>query len=138
MTDLPEFRRVISRWSDGPGLERATELAERHRALLPRRLTTAQLSGLHAIAQAATSPEQVVGYAQHQEARAGRIGRLDVKAFWEDLHQYLEKAGREATSLMPVQQPMSRIPNEAAWLRLSLIREFIQHLLAHSLYLGAQ
>jgi hypothetical protein len=140
-----KLRRPVAAWSDGRGLAQATALADQHRYLLPKRITNAQLSGLNGVVQAATDLGQVTAFAQHQGERAARAGRLDVKGYWDALRQALEALEGEAgnlaaqagMTLVPPSGKGKARPKAPEWLTLWLAQEFVQHLVAHSLYLGA-
>jgi hypothetical protein len=139
-----KLRRLVASWSDGRGLAQATTLADQHRYLLPKRITNAQLSGLNGVVQAAANLEQVTAFTQHQGERAARAGRLDVKGYWDALRQALEALEREAEDLA-TQAGLTLAPppgkgkarsKAPEWLTLWLAQEFVQHLVAHSLYLS--
>jgi len=129
-----KLQRMVAIWSDGHGLAQATALAEKHRHLLPKRITNAQLSGLNGLVQAGSSLTQVMGFAQHQGGRAARAGRVDVKGYWDDLREALGRLEGEADRLLTqAGVPVEGLPSK---LTLWLAQEFVQHLVAHSLYLG--
>lgn len=117
--------RALARWADGPGLESAIALAERHRMLGPRRLTASQLAGFHAVAGAAADASRLVGYTENQAARAARAGRTDVTAFWKAAGEAVDRVAREARDLAPEDT-------------MRMVRAFVQHLVAHFRYLGGE
>lgn len=142
--DRLKLRRPVVAWSDGRGLALATTLAEQHRDLLPRRITNAQLAGLNGVVQAAESLEQVTDFAQHQGTRAARAGRLDVQGYWDAVREALGGLESEAAQLLTqaglsAEEPAGkgkRTARAPAWLTLWLAQEFVQHLVARSLYIG--
>lgn len=135
---------MVAAWSDGRGQEEAVALAERHRHLLPRRITNAQLGGLQGVVQAATHLKQVREFTKHQGKRAATAGRLDVAGYWEELEKTLDRLEEEAEqlaakagiTLVAPQGKKKTSPKPLASLALWLTHEFVQHLVAHSLYLG--
>lgn len=139
-----KLRQYTAAWSDGDGLARATALADRFRDLLPRRITHAQLAGLNSVVQAAPGLGQVTAFVMHQADRAVRAGRLDVKEYWDALRQALEGLEGEAAQLAaqagmaapPAPGKGKRPAKGFGWLTIWLAQEFVQHLVAHSLYLG--
>lgn len=143
--DRLKLRPLLVWWSDGRGYDLATALADEHAYLLPKRITNAQLSGLNSVVQAASHLGEVRAFAQHQAQRAARAARLDVEGYWRALQQALDKLESEASSLAaqgeivpPAQPPKGKSsPKPPDWLALWLAQEFLQHLVAHSLYLGA-
>jgi len=143
--DRLKLQLPMAAWSDGHGLNQATALVQKHRHLLPKRITNAQLSGLNGVVQAVDRLDQVMDFAQHQGMRAARAGRMDVKGYWDDLREALDTLEGEAVQLL-AQAGLSveeaegngkRSPRAPSWLTLWLAQEFVQHLVAHSLYLGA-
>jgi hypothetical protein len=137
----------VERWSGQQGFDKATELADEFRYLLPNRITNSQLSGLSRIVQAATTLGQITGFIQHQTTRAARAGRLDVKGYWEALQRALDGLQTEAADLTavylgaPMIQPPGKgkvRPKAPEWLTLWMAREFLQHLVTHSLYIGRE
>ncbi len=126
------WRQMLIRWSDGQGVTLAVELAERHAHLLPRRITNAQLFGLSGIAQAIDDPDGVIAFIQHQGERALRANRHDVKSYWDDVRQTLESLREEAVRLAAKADVSLEPP-----LIMEMMREFVQHLVVHSLYIGA-
>lgn len=138
------IRQRMAAWSDGDGQTAAIALAERHRHLLPKRITNAQLSGLNNVVWAAPDVARVRDFLTHQASRAERAGRLDVKGYWDDVAQTLVQLEATATQLaaeagLTVEAPAGRKGRSRApaWVELSLAQAFVQHLVAHSLYLGA-
>lgn len=122
MAEVSQQATALARWSDGPGLAAAVDLAERHRELLGTRLAPAQIAGLQALARAARDSGEVIAYAQNQGTRARRTGRFDAEAFWRDAGEALDR-GRADAERAGVECP------------LRFLQDFIQHLAAHSLYL---
>lgn len=139
---------LITAWSDNEGLARATALADRFRELLPRQITTAQLAGLNGVVQSAPDIGKVTSFATHQASRASRAGRLDVKDYWDALHETLGGFEQEITQLMakagvpmppePSRRQRRQQGNPLDRLALWLAQEFVQHLVAHSLYIGGE
>lgn len=139
-----KLRPVVVAWSDGRGADQARALADKYAYLLPGRITNAQLSGLNGLVQAATRLGQVSEFTQHQAQRAARAGRLDVRDYWDALGQALRVLEDEASRLaaqtgVELTSSPARgkgTPKALDWLALWLAQEFVQHLVAHSLYLG--
>lgn len=140
-----KLRPLIAAWSDGQGQNQATALADEYRDLVPRRITSAQLYGLQQVVHAAKNLEQVKKFIQHQGKRAKDAGRLDVAEYWDGLHRTIEGLGEQAVELaiqggmvlettQSKRKSASRVP---AWLALWLAQDFVQHLVAHSLYVVA-
>lgn len=138
----------ITAWSDGEGLTRAKALVDRFRALFPRQITNAQLAGLNSAVQVVPELGQVTAFAIHQASRAARAGRLEVKDYWDAVREMLEGLEYEAEQLAAqagvIMPPVTgrrqrrKQTEEFAWLGLGLAREFVQHLVAHSLYIGRE
>lgn len=139
-----KLQQPVAAWSDGPGMNLATALVERHQALLPRQITNAQLSGLNGVVQAVDDVNRVMAFAQHQGTRAALANKEEVQAYWDDLRdtlgrledeaaRLLSQAGLSAEALPDKGKRPSRAP---ARLTLWLAQEFVQHLIVHSLYIG--
>ena len=124
---------IVADWSYGDGLRRAVELMERHRLLRPRRLANAQLAGLNEVVRMASGLAEIAEFVSRQATRAGRAGRLDVQAFWDDLRQALEVVTNLA-SRRSGEEPAS--PGETEQLALLLAREFMQHLISHAYFIA--
>lgn len=135
MMRAAELSTVVADWSYGDGLSRAVELMERHRPLRPRRLANAQLAGLNAVVQMASSLGEISEFVSRQGTRAGRAGRLDVKAFWDDLRLALEVIADVAKRLGSEGTPGL---GGADRLALLLAGEFTQHLISHAYLIEAK
>jgi len=138
------FQRRLAMWSDGEGQRAAIDLAEHHRHLLPGRITKAQLSGLMNVTLAAPDIASVHAFMIHQGQRAEKAGQQEVKDYWQDVSQALTKTEIAAAELAadvglaPVSEAQRKgRARSPAWLELALARAFMQHLVAHSLYLAA-
>jgi hypothetical protein len=123
--DVLREAETLAHWSDGPGLAAGVDLAERHRELLSRRLAPAQLAGLQAVARAVADAGPVISYVQGQASRAQRAGLFDIEKFWRDTGQAVERARAEASKLGSGRSSQR------------YVRELVQHLTAHCLYLRA-
>lgn len=128
-------RQKIAAWSDRWQPE-AARFADRHRDLLPRRITSAQLYGLGNVVRSAQLYAEIERFIQHQAAKAERAGRLDVQGYWNDLETALSKLRSEAQTLLKTlplpaeadsRQTLDALHRELAGL-------YVQHLIAHSLY----
>jgi hypothetical protein len=72
-----------------------------------------------------------------------RAGRQDVRDYWDALRRALEALEGEAVNLAAQAGLLLAPPGKRkarlrapGWIILWLVREFVQHLVAHSLYLG--
>ncbi|MCI0401673.1 MAG: hypothetical protein L0Z68_10345 [Gammaproteobacteria bacterium] len=136
---------IVATWSDEVGLVQAMALAEKFRYLLPRRITNAQLSGLNGVVQTAPDLGKVIDFTKHQGKRAESAGRLDVAGYWEELQKAFQRLQEEAAGLAVKAGLIVEVstgkksfhPGAPASLSLWLAQEFTQHLVVHSLYLGA-
>ena len=129
------LRAALATWSDGIQA-RAIEFVEGNRALLPRRITNAQLSGLASIADGASTFFEIRKFVSHQHEKAARAGRMDVQPYWAKLEKVLDGLPSQAAQLWT---RASRTPPEADRLddlQRRLAREFVQHVIAHSLFVG--
>ena len=135
-----KLQQPVAAWSDGQGLALATELVERHQNLLPKKITNAQLSGLNGVVRAVDEVDRVMDFAQHQGTRAELAGRTEVKDYWDDLRETLGGLEDEAAQLLSQTGVSVEVTGKGAralaWLTLWLAQEFVQHLIAHSLYIG--
>lgn len=121
-------------WSDGIQ-SRAEAFVEAHRDLLLRDVTPAQLHGLQNVVGAAPDARTIRSFAAHQAAKASNSGRAGVERYWNDLRRDLDSLRRDADILLT--EGTSTKPSEASldlWHR-RLMGEFVQHLVAHSLWL---
>jgi len=133
-----ELRRRLAAWSDAVQRE-AADLTDGYRDLLTKRITNAQLSGLHNVVQAAPSFRQIKQFVAHQGEKASRAGRDDVADYWDAVGKAFEGLRR------PAEQIWADVPGGPApgtpdarqaldeW-HCRLVREFVQHLVAHSLW----
>jgi hypothetical protein len=139
------LRHRLAVWSDGVQ-KNAAGLAEQYRDLLGRRIGNAQLSGLNNIVQSSLSMAEVKEFVAHQGDKAERAGRFDVKEYWEAVGKALEAVGDEAWKVASeaglAVPPKGSKPKEmkAALeeVQLALAREWVQHLVAHSLMIARQ
>jgi hypothetical protein len=133
------LRRKLAAWSDGSEAE-AVRLVERHRDLLPKRITNAQLSGLENVISQAPNYREVRAFLNNRATRADKAGRLDVAGYWNDLTKTLDGLKGEAEQLWADLAPgniadrQHKVAMEELHAR--LVREYVQHLVAHSLYLS--
>ena len=137
-----QLRTRLAAWSDRVQVE-ASALAERYRDLLPRRITNAQLSGLTNIVQAVSTFAEIEKFVTHQGQKAARAGRADMQEYWPDVGKALEELRREAERMW-TETPggpaasSREARNSLDEFHCRLAREFVQHLVAHSLFLGRQ
>lgn len=132
--------RLLASWSDRVQINCAA-LAEQYRDLLGRRIGNAQFSGLYNIVHSAPSFSDVTKFVAHQGNKAERAGRFDVKEYWDAIGIALVALESEAWSLgheagLPVPTHNSKPKVLKAALDdmyLMLAREWVQHVVAHSL-----
>jgi hypothetical protein len=137
-----DLRREIAAWSDR-AQKSAAAFAEEYRDLLPRRITNAQLAGLNNIVQATTMLDQVKKFIDHQREKASRTGYEDVPIYWQELNKVFTALRPDAEKLLnaigisapsdPKSKEYKALLDEVCLL---LAREWVQHLVAHSLLLG--
>jgi len=130
------LRYLLSSWSDR--LEKpASTFADEHRDLYPRRITNAQLYGLQNVVRNARGFGEIRRFIQHQGDKANRAGRWDVKGYWDALLKTLSGLKSEAQNLQqqvalsPIKENTKSVLDD---MHRRLVEEFIQHLIAHSLY----
>lgn len=137
-----ELNQQICSWSDGPGYHQATHLAESNRHLLPKPVTNAQLNGLRNIAASASLFKNVMEFTKHQGEKAERRGDFELRDYWQAVGKVLEDLKTPAGELwLGVGGSTQNLPKGKTApdeLHLRLVREFIQHLLAHSLFVKEQ
>jgi len=146
------LRRALARWSDG-AQKSASVLVEEHRSVLGRQvgnkvegqhIGNAQLSGLNNIAQSAPSFEDVKQFARWQGEKAERAGRYDVKEYWDAIGKALEALEKEAWTVandagLPVPPKDSKpqvLKSALNEIYLMLAQEWVQHFVAHSLWIA--
>jgi len=133
-----KLRRRLAAWSDAVQPQ-AADLAGGYRDLLAKRITNAQLAGLHNVVQVAPSFRQIKRFVAHQGDKAGRAGRNDVQDYWNAVGKALEGLRRDAEQIwaeVPGGPPSGTPAGSQAldeW-HCRLVREFVQHLVAHSLW----
>ena len=133
-----ELRRRLATWSDRAQRE-AADLAGGYRDLLAKRITNAQLSGLHNVVQAAPSFRPIKQFVARQGEKATRAGRADVADYWSAVGKALDGLRREAEQMwtaVPDGPPPDTPAGRQAlgeW-HCRLVREYVQHLVAHSLW----
>jgi hypothetical protein len=126
------LRRQVAIWSDQVQKE-AAKFADAHRDLFPRPITTAQLYGLLNIVRSAHRFSEIQRFIQHQREKAERAGRPDVRGYWTELEKKLTSLKNKAKQLWQ-QTEGSNKPESLDELYCQLSIEFVQHLIAHSLY----
>ncbi len=139
MSDLAytlTLRRLVAAWSDQSRKD-AANFANKHRDLLPRRITSTQLYGLVNIVRNAQRFGDIQRFIRHQREKAERAGRQDVADYWKEMEQVLNnlrndarELQRQAGSLPPTISPKSALDT----LHRQLTEEFVQHVLAHGSY----
>jgi len=130
------LRRLVAAWSDS-SQEEAARFVDSHRDLLPRRITSAQLYGLVNVVRSAHCFADVQRFVRHQGKKAERAGRRDVANYWEEVDQTLSSLRNNAKKLQQLidSLPLTVDPQSGLdMLHLQLAGEFVQHLIAHSLY----
>lgn len=134
------LRRLLAAWSD-QAQRGAAELAESYRDLLPRQITNAQLNGLQNIVHVAPGYKGIKDYIENQGNKASRAGRDDVADYWKAVLKALNDLRPESERLLntvPGGPPLTTAEGKLLmdeWHR-RLAREFVQHLVTHSLYVA--
>lgn len=132
------LRQRLAAWSDWAQHD-AVELAESYRDLLPRQITNAQLNGLQNTVLSAPSFGEIKKYVENQSNKASRAGRDDVADYWKALLRALTDLRSESEQLLnsvPGGPPLTTVEGRQLadeWHR-RLAREYVQHLVAHSLW----
>lgn len=132
------LRQRLAAWSDRAQRD-AVELVESYRDLRPRQITNAQLNGLQNVILSAPGYGEIKRYVENQGNKASRAGRDDVADYWKAVLKALNGLRSESEQLLesvPGTPPLNtaegkRLADE--WHR-RLAREFVQHLVAHSLW----
>jgi hypothetical protein len=132
------LRRRLAAWSDG--IEpKVVRLVEQYRDLLPKGITNAQLSGLENVVGQAPNYREIQAFLKNRTSRADRAGRRDVAGYWNDLRAALDGLKGEAEHLwadLPANDITARQRKAALGaLHICLTREYVQHVVAHSLHL---
>jgi hypothetical protein len=139
MSDLAymlTLRRLVAAWSDRIQGE-AAKFADRRRDLLPRRITNSQLYGLTNVVRSARCFADIQRFVRHQGEKAERAGRLDVQDYWTEMEKVLGDLRADARQLQQQSGPLPAEADEKSTLdelHRQLAGEFVQHLIAHSLY----
>jgi hypothetical protein len=133
------LRRQLAAWSDG--IEPDTvRLVEQYRDLLPKRITNAQLSGLENVVGQSPNYREIRAFLDNRATRADKAGRLDVAGYWNALAEALTGLKGKAEQLWAELASPDATDRERKvavdQLHVRLAREYVQHLVAHSLYLG--
>jgi len=132
------LRQRLAAWSDWAQHD-AVELAESYRDLLPRQITNAQLNGLQNTVLSAPSFGQIKDHLENQGNKASRAGRDDVADYWKAMLKALSSLRSESEQLLgsvpggPLLTSAEGKQLADEWHR-RLAREFVQHLVAHSLW----
>jgi len=138
------LRRHLVIWSDGPGYQQACELADSYRHLLPRPVTASQLHGLRNIVGAASSPNEVAQFTKRQGQKAERRGDLELRDYWQTMGKALARLNDTAKELWAaiggeeLNLPKRQAGDALETIHLQLMRGFVQHLVAHSMYLSVE
>jgi hypothetical protein len=138
--DSQVLARRMARWSDGHEPE-AVRQAETYRPLRPKPLTNAQLSSLQNIVEAAPVYSEIRDYLRHQAEKANKAGpaQTELKNYWLDLDKTLGQLRQEAETILTAValKEMTRKDRQTRLdeIHRRLIREYVQHLVAHFLYL---
>jgi hypothetical protein len=134
------LRRSVAAWSDGIE-SKVVRLVEEKRDLLPRRITNAQLSGLENVVGQASTYREIQAFLDNRADRANRAGRLDVATYWNTLSEVLSALKTEAENVgMAMFADLTDRQRKIAVdeFHVRLVREYAQHLVAHSLYVGGE
>ncbi len=134
-TQEQDLARRVAAWSDEVQAK-AVSLADRHRDLLPRRISRAQLSGLQNIVHSAPDFQSIRRFLDHQAQRAARAGRADAQAWWQEIRKVLDGLDREG-QVLRTQVGMGSEKEETDRLHRFLTREYVQHLVCHCLWLAS-
>jgi hypothetical protein len=137
---IPRLR--LAAWSD-QAQKPAAQLADQFRDLLDRRIGNAQLSGLNNIVQSAPTFDEVENFIKHQAERAERAGRFEIKEYWNAIGQAIESlkgeglkfANEAGMNIQPKTSKTKEIKTALNFIYLTLVREYVQHFVAHSLML---
>lgn len=130
------LRRSLAAWSDA-NQQIAARLAEDYGELLAKRITNAQLAGLHNVVRAAPSFRKIKDFLDHQRDKAMRAGREEVADYWAAVGKVLEGLRRDAEQIWAAvpdgPEPGTPAGKQALdeW-HCRLVNEFVQHLVAHS------
>lgn len=143
-----EVRQVLhwrlAAWSDGDGYRQATDLAESFLHLLPKPVTTSQLNGLRNIVAAAPDPATVNRFTHRQGQKVERRGDRELRDYWQAVGQALSGLTDVVEEVWAaIRGETLDLPNGEAKrarheIHLRLMRAFVQHLVAHSVYLKEQ
>lgn len=145
----PEQRRLLSQliaaWSDA-AVAGAVALVERYDDLLDRELGNAQLSGLSNLVESGHGLEEIQRFAAHQGSKAERAGRYGSKEYWDAVRKALEELKDAAWEL--AHRAGLSVPDRASKPKVlraalddlyrRLAREWVQHLVAHSIFLQSK
>ena len=143
------LHRAVSHWSDTQSA-RAEQIADKYRDLREGRhppLSNAQLSGILAYLTSQEKWADQKRFVRHQREKADKAERRDnLSDFWKDLEQAgdtlqqkdakavwaqtLEAAGEAGKEFNPNKPP--DIVHQL------LLREFVQHLVSHALYVATK
>lgn len=135
-----ELEQRLAVWSDA-SQRNASDLVGGYQDLLARRITNAQLAGLHNVVQAAPSFREIERFIERQRGKATRAGRDDVAAYWEDVVKALKNLRGAAEQMLTEAFKTSSSGASSIITRQDfddwhcrLAREYVQHLVAHSLW----
>lgn len=136
-----EIGQRVIRWSDAHQSD-AVSKAETYRTLRPKSLTNAQLSSLQGIVEAAPAYSEVRDYIRNQGDKASRAGsgQAEMRNFWLDLDQTLGGLRNDAEAILAGVVKLDSMTKKEKQTELDelhrrLMREYVQHFVAHCLYL---
>jgi hypothetical protein len=136
-----EIGQRVIRWSDAHQSD-AVSKAETYRTLRPKPLTNAQLSSLQGIVEAAPAYSEVRDYIRNQGDKASRAGSgpAEMRNFWLDLDQTLGGLRNDAETILGAFLDLNSMSKKEKQTELDelhrrLMREYVQHFVAHCLYL---
>jgi hypothetical protein len=137
--------RLVAAWSDAAEAEAVT-FVERYGDPLGREPGNAQLSGLSDLVESGHDLDEIQKFATHQGSKAERAGHYGSQEYWGALRKALEGLKGDAWELAhgaglpaPDRDSKPKVLRAALDdLYQRLVREWVQHLVAHSIYLQSK
>jgi hypothetical protein len=144
-TQRQRLSRFVAAWSDAAEAEAVT-FVERYGDPLGREPGNAQLSGLGNLVESGHGLDEIQKFATHQGSKAESAGHYGSQEYWGALRRSLEGLKSDAWEIahgagLPVPDRDSkpkvlRAALDDLYRRLA--REWVQHLVAHSIYLQSK